>query len=178
MLVLTRKSGERVLIGDDIVITVLDTRGDGVRIGIDAPAGVRIYRDEVIRAVTEENVAATHAGTDAEERLKSVLGIALSPRTAGGQPDSGVEGNPGDPGSENGQGGPGAQSTPSTPTTQSSPTTSSAQSAPIAPTPGLRPAPAPIATPAPRPVPGPRPAPRGDDEGRSGPSVPAKPGPR
>lgn len=75
MLVLTRKSGERVLIGDDIVITVLDTRGDGVRIGIDAPAGVRIYRDEVIRAVTEENVAAAHAGTDAEERLKSILGI-------------------------------------------------------------------------------------------------------
>ena len=58
MLVLTRKSGEQILIGDDIVITVLDSRGDGVRIGIDAPRGVKIQRNEVVRAVEEANVAA------------------------------------------------------------------------------------------------------------------------
>ncbi|WP_349903495.1 carbon storage regulator [Parafrigoribacterium humi] len=75
MLVLTRKAGERVLIGDDIVITILDTRGDGIRIGIDAPRGVNIQRDEIVRAVSEANVEATHAASDAEARLKAALGL-------------------------------------------------------------------------------------------------------
>ncbi|MCJ1714932.1 carbon storage regulator CsrA [Microbacterium sp. M1A1_1b] len=75
MLVLTRKVGERILIGDDIVITVLDSRGDGVRIGIDAPRGVKIQREEVVRAVTEANVeAAQAADVDAEARLRAALG--------------------------------------------------------------------------------------------------------
>lgn len=75
MLVLTRKSGEQILIGDDIVITVLDSRGDGVRIGIDAPRGVRIQRNEVVRAVEEANVAATADIPDAEERIKALLSV-------------------------------------------------------------------------------------------------------
>lgn len=77
MLVLTRKSGEQILIGDDIVITVLDSRGDGVRIGIDAPRGVRIQRNEVVRAVEEANVAATAEVPDAEERIKALLSARL-----------------------------------------------------------------------------------------------------
>lgn len=78
MLVLTRKVGERVLIGDDIVITILDVRGDGVRVGIDAPRGIRIQRDEVVQAVTEanqearENAAAT---PDPESLIKKSLGL-------------------------------------------------------------------------------------------------------
>lgn len=75
MLVLTRKPGERVLIGDDIVITILESRGDGIRIGIDAPRGVSIQRAEIVQAVSEANVAATQAAPDAEERLKAALGI-------------------------------------------------------------------------------------------------------
>lgn len=71
MLVLTRKPGERILIGDDIVITVLDVRGDGVRVGIDAPRGLRIQRDEVVRAVAEANVAATNVDADAEARIRA-----------------------------------------------------------------------------------------------------------
>lgn len=77
MLVLTRKVGERILVGDDIVITVLDGRGDGVRIGIDAPRGVKIQREEVVRAVTEANAeaaAAAGADDDAEARLRRALG--------------------------------------------------------------------------------------------------------
>ena len=83
MLVLTRKVGERILVGDDIVITVLDSRGDGVRIGIDAPRGVKIQREEVVRAVIEANAEAAAAaaggagsvGTDdAEARLRAALG--------------------------------------------------------------------------------------------------------
>lgn len=73
MLVLTRKSGEQILIGEDIVITVLEGRGDGVRIGIDAPRGVRIQRQEVLRAVEEANVAAAETAPDAEERIKAML---------------------------------------------------------------------------------------------------------
>jgi carbon storage regulator len=79
MLVLTRRAGERVLIGDDIVITILDTKGDGIRIGIDAPRGVNIQRDEIVRAVAEANVAAnvaaTQADPDAENRIKAALGL-------------------------------------------------------------------------------------------------------
>ncbi|MGO4689998.1 carbon storage regulator [Glaciibacter sp. 2TAF33] len=76
MLVLTRKPGEKILLGDDIVITVLDARGDSIRIGIDAPKGVKIQRDEVVRAVTEANLAAAQPNADAEELLKSSLGFA------------------------------------------------------------------------------------------------------
>ena len=75
MLVLTRKPGEKILIGDDIVITVLDARGDSIRIGIDAPRGVTIQRDEVVRAVTEANVAASRVDPEAEERIKATLGL-------------------------------------------------------------------------------------------------------
>lgn len=75
MLVLTRKPGERVLIGDDIVITILESRGDGIRIGIDAPRGITIQRDEIVRAVSEANIAATQASPEAEAQLKAALGI-------------------------------------------------------------------------------------------------------
>ena len=73
MLVLTRKVGEQILIGDDIVITVLDSRGDGIRIGIDAPRGVKIQREEVLRAVTEANLAAAAADAEGVDALKALL---------------------------------------------------------------------------------------------------------
>ncbi len=73
MLVLTRKVGEQILIGDDIVITVLDSRGEGIRIGIDAPRGVKIQREEVLRAVTEANLAAAAADAAGADALKALL---------------------------------------------------------------------------------------------------------
>ena len=76
MLVLTRKTGEKIVIGDDITITILDVRGDGIRIGIDAPRGIKIQREEVLIAVAEANVAAAAADDSVEQQLKSVLGIA------------------------------------------------------------------------------------------------------
>ena len=77
MLVLTRKVGERVLIGDDIVVTILDVRGDGVRVGIDAPRGIRIQRDEVVQAVSEANQEAREAAAtpDPESLIKKSLGL-------------------------------------------------------------------------------------------------------
>ncbi|BAS14025.1 carbon storage regulator homolog [Arthrobacter sp. Hiyo8] len=62
MLVLTRKPGEQIMIGEDIVITVMEGRGDGVRIGIEAPRGVSIQRREVVEAIAAANLAAAQAG--------------------------------------------------------------------------------------------------------------------
>ena len=84
MLVLTRKVGEQILIGDDIVITVLDSRGEGVRIGIDAPRGVKIQREEVLRAVTEANLAAAAADAEAADALKALLQSGAVVSTEGG----------------------------------------------------------------------------------------------
>ena len=51
MLVLSRHRSERIIVGDDIAITVMDIRGDKVRIGIDAPSEVTIHREEVYQAI-------------------------------------------------------------------------------------------------------------------------------
>lgn len=75
MLVLTRKVDEKILIGDDIVITVLESRGDVVRIGIEAPRGITIQREEVVRAISDANLAAARTDDDAEARLKAILGL-------------------------------------------------------------------------------------------------------
>ena len=73
MLVLTRKRGEQILIGDDIVITILDTKGDAVRVGIEAPRGVVIHRLEVMQAVTEANLEAARAGSNDGQALAGLL---------------------------------------------------------------------------------------------------------
>ncbi len=54
MLVLSRKIDERIIIGDDIVITIVDIRGDKIRLGIDAPVEVNIHREEVYRRIQQE----------------------------------------------------------------------------------------------------------------------------
>ncbi|WP_166980578.1 carbon storage regulator CsrA [Paramicrobacterium fandaimingii] len=75
MLVLTRRIGERVLIGDDVELTVLDVKGDTVRIGVQAPRETRIQRAELVEAVGKENVEAAAAQSDAgaENALKRAL---------------------------------------------------------------------------------------------------------
>ncbi|MDQ1583915.1 MAG: carbon storage regulator [Microbacteriaceae bacterium] len=73
MLVLTRKIGEKILIGDDIEVTILDIRGDGIRVGIDAPRGVKIQRDEVLRAVEAANREASQPTGATDEQLLASL---------------------------------------------------------------------------------------------------------
>lgn len=51
MLVLQRKKGERIRIGDDITVIVVEVRGDKVRLGIEAPKDVPVHRDEVFQAI-------------------------------------------------------------------------------------------------------------------------------
>ncbi len=65
MLILTRRPGERVVIGDEILVTVMGVSGHTVRLGIAAPHGVPIYREEIWLAVKEENRAAAAAAPDA-----------------------------------------------------------------------------------------------------------------
>ena len=64
MLVITRKSGERICLGDDVTITVLDIAGSSVRLGIEAPAEVPVFRYEIWAAVQDENRAAAETGVD------------------------------------------------------------------------------------------------------------------
>ena len=73
MLVLSRRVGERLMIGDDVVVTILEVRSDGVRLGIDAPRSVVINRAEVIEAVREANVEATAADDTAVEALRRLM---------------------------------------------------------------------------------------------------------
>jgi len=61
MLVITRRPGERICLGDDITITVLEVSGQTVRLGIEAPQQVPIYRHEIWLAVKAENEAAATA---------------------------------------------------------------------------------------------------------------------
>lgn len=55
MLVLTRKPNQSIMIGDNIVITVLEVKGDQIRIGITAPRDVQVYREEVLAALAQAN---------------------------------------------------------------------------------------------------------------------------
>jgi carbon storage regulator len=65
MLVLTRKPGEKIMIGDGIVITFLESRGgEGIRIGIEAPRHLEIKRGEIAGAVADANREATRATAD------------------------------------------------------------------------------------------------------------------
>lgn len=58
MLVLTRKAGQSLVIGDNIVITILDVKGDNIKIGIEAPKEISVHRQEVFDAIKQENKAA------------------------------------------------------------------------------------------------------------------------
>ena len=55
MLVLTRKLGEGIVIGDDVTITIVEMKGGNVRIGIDAPRDKKIYRQEIYTRIVAEN---------------------------------------------------------------------------------------------------------------------------
>jgi carbon storage regulator len=58
MLIITRRAGEKIMLGDDIVVHVMEIVGNSVRVGIQAPRSLPVYREEIWEAVKEENRAA------------------------------------------------------------------------------------------------------------------------
>lgn len=64
MLVLSRQRDETIMIGDEIEITVVDIRGDKVRLGINAPRSVQVHRKEVYEAIRRENAEASKVGVE------------------------------------------------------------------------------------------------------------------
>lgn len=73
MLVLTRRLNQSIKIGDDIEITVIEVRGDQVRLGVSAPRDVTVHRKEIYLQIQQENRAAAMSG-DAEPNLDAVSG--------------------------------------------------------------------------------------------------------
>jgi carbon storage regulator len=96
MLVLTRKQGEKIRIGDDVVITVVRTKGKAVRLGIQAPAHVPVLRGEIAAAIAGESHRSAHAAgeetdssADAEGDGVQVAVLSCSAISASVQADRG-----------------------------------------------------------------------------------------
>ena len=64
MLIITRRPGEKIMLGDDVAVHVMEIVGNTVRIGIEAPRSVPVYREEIWQVVREENRAAAEAPGD------------------------------------------------------------------------------------------------------------------
>lgn len=78
MLVLTRKVGEQINIGDEIVVRVIEVNRGNVKIGIDAPASVSIYRQEVYEKIQEQNVQASRGIMTDLESVADLFGNKAS----------------------------------------------------------------------------------------------------
>jgi carbon storage regulator len=82
MLILTRKLGESILIGDDIKITILGMKGRQVRIGVEAAPGLTVHREEVYRQIQEQNRQAATSVERPGETLSAIWGKIKSRPTA------------------------------------------------------------------------------------------------
>ncbi|MBF0606440.1 MAG: carbon storage regulator CsrA [Candidatus Magnetobacterium sp. LHC-1] len=73
MLVLTRKSEEAIKLGDLITITIVEIKGNKVRLGIDAPSGVRIYRKELYERIKAENLLSAGLTKNDFDEIKNAI---------------------------------------------------------------------------------------------------------
>lgn len=69
MLILTRKSGEGIRVGDEIKVVILEVKGNQVRVGIEAPQNIQVHRDEVYERIKSENITAASVTPDYLQRL-------------------------------------------------------------------------------------------------------------
>lgn len=76
MLILSRKVNEKIMIGEDISLTIIEIRGDQVKVGVEAPKSVKVFRQEVYEAIQNENRAAATSVLD----LDSLQNLILPPK--------------------------------------------------------------------------------------------------
>ena len=72
MLVLTRRANQSIMIGHEIVVTVLEVRGDQVRLGIKAPRSIDVHREEIFAQLQQANRDAVKPSKEALESLQSI----------------------------------------------------------------------------------------------------------
>ena len=70
MLVLSRQKDESIIIGDDVEVTIVDVRGDKVRLGINAPRSISVHRKEIYEAIQREKAQQTAEGNNGEKAAK------------------------------------------------------------------------------------------------------------
>ena len=75
MLILSRKINEKIKICSDITLTIIEVRGDQVKIGVEAPKHVKVFREEVFQAIQEENKAAAASALSAQDDLSVLSGL-------------------------------------------------------------------------------------------------------
>ncbi|OMF81783.1 carbon storage regulator CsrA [Paenibacillus glucanolyticus] len=73
MLILSRNKGQKIMINDNIVLSVIEVNGDQVRIGIEAPGNVTIYREEIYAAIKQQNQNAVEFNDDIQHILQTVI---------------------------------------------------------------------------------------------------------
>ena len=73
MLVVSRRAGESVVIGDDVTVSVIEVRGDVVRIGIDAPRSVAVHRSELLAQLAQSNQEAASPPANAVDSLLTAI---------------------------------------------------------------------------------------------------------
>ena len=83
MLVLTRKVGEGIAIGDDVKIVVMQIKGKQVRLGIKASPSTAVHREEIYQKIQDENRAASQPSTDSVAQAGGMIGL---PRDVGQVP--------------------------------------------------------------------------------------------
>lgn len=76
MLVLTRKIGESIQIGDDIRLTVLSVQGQNVKVGVNAPKNVTVHREEIYEKIVEENKRAAQVNLQDAQKLLQLGGLS------------------------------------------------------------------------------------------------------
>jgi len=78
MLILTRKLGERITIGDDITITLLEIKGSQVKLGIEAPQSISIHRQEIYEKIRKENLNSSEVSASDLSEATSIFHINRS----------------------------------------------------------------------------------------------------